>query len=246
MPKDEIDVSVIMINTEKLETKVIVAVDVANFDAALALSDQLDPAQCRLKVGKELFTRCGPRVVEAIQSKGFDVFLDLKFHDIPNTVAQAVHAAADMGVWMVNVHTLGGVKMLEAAKQVLSKHNLPTLLIGVTILTSMGPDDVKALGFPTSIESITTNLAGLADLSGLDGIVCSAADIAFLKAALPSTGLKFVTPGIRFKDMNDDQTRIMTPEAALAAGSDYLVIGRPVTQAQSPINVVQSINSIYQ
>lgn len=223
------------------QTPIIVAFDFSTAQAALALADQLDPNLCRIKVGKELFTRCGPQVVEQLQNKGFDVFLDLKFHDIPNTTAMAVKAAADLGVWMVNVHCLGGTRMMAACREVLEQHAGPKpLLIGVTVLTSLEQSDLAELGLTATPEQQVLRLARLAASTGLDGLVCSAREAALLKAGHPQ--LQLVTPGIRPAGSSvDDQKRVLTPSMAREAGSDYLVIGRPITQAAQPAQVLAHI-----
>ena len=220
---------------------IIVALDFPNADAALALAAQLDPAQCRVKVGKELFTRCGPSIVEALQAKGFDVFLDLKFHDIPNTTAMAVKAAAEMGVWMVNVHCSGGLRMMAACRNELDKlSGAKPLLIGVTVLTSMEREDLSGIGLDVEPQTQVLRLAGLAQQAGMDGLVCSAQEASVLKVAHPQ--LQLVTPGIRpAGSAEDDQRRILTPSQALQAGSDYLVIGRPIGQAASPQQALAAV-----
>ena len=220
---------------------IIVALDFPNADAALALAAQLDPAQCRVKVGKELFTRCGPSIVEALQAKGFDVFLDLKFHDIPNTTAMAVKAAAEMGVWMVNVHCSGGLRMMAACRNELDKLNgAKPLLIGVTVLTSMEREDLSGIGLDVEPKTQVLRLAGLAQQAGMDGLVCSAQEASVLKVAHPQ--LQLVTPGIRpAGSAEDDQRRILTPSQALQAGSDYLVIGRPISQAANPQQALAAV-----
>lgn len=219
---------------------VVVALDFPDAGTALALADKLDPALCRVKVGKELFTRAGPDLVRQLGDAGFDVFLDLKFHDIPNTVAGAVAAAADLGVWMVNVHASGGRAMLEAARRALPE-NGDTLLIAVTVLTSMGPEDLAEINIQASPEQQVMTLATLTRDCGLDGVVCSAQETPQLRQALGDDFI-LVTPGIRpAGDNADDQKRIMTPAAAIAGGSNYLVIGRPVTQAGDPTAKLRAI-----
>jgi len=219
---------------------IIVALDFPDAASALALSERLDPDQCRVKVGKELFTRSGPELVCNLGSMGFEVFLDLKYHDIPNTVAGAVSAAADLGVWMVNVHASGGRAMMEAARKALPA-NSETLLIAVTVLTSMGNEDLQALNISASTEEQVITLATLAKESEMDGVVCSAMETPVLNAAL-GDDFVLVTPGIRpAGDSVDDQKRIMTPAKAMVSGSHYLVIGRPVTQADDPAEKLQSI-----
>ncbi|TVP59808.1 MAG: orotidine-5'-phosphate decarboxylase [Halomonadaceae bacterium] len=221
---------------------IIVALDFADRMAALQLVDQLDPQRCRLKVGKEMFTRYGPGFVEALHTRGFQVFLDLKFHDIPNTTAAAVAAAADMGVWMVNVHASGGQKMMEACVERLSSYGQTRpKLIGVTVLTSMLQADLAAIGWQESPADTVLRLATLASNSGLDGVVCSAQEAALLREHLGAY-FALVTPGIRpsFATAGDQQ-RIMSPAAAMAAGSHYLVIGRPITQADDPMGALARI-----
>jgi orotidine-5'-phosphate decarboxylase len=216
------------------QTPIVVALDFSSRAAALNLAAQLDPALCRVKVGKELFTRCGPAVVEDLQAKGFEVFLDLKFHDIPNTTAMAVKAAAELGVWMVNVHCSGGLRMLSACREELDKlQGQRPLLIGVTVLTSMEQADLAGIGLDLPPQQQVLRLAGLAAQAGLDGLVCSAQEAQVLKQAHPQ--LQLVTPGIRpAGSAADDQKRILTPAQAMAAGADFLVIGRPISQAADP------------
>lgn len=222
--------------------KIIIALDFDNQDAALALAKQLNSQQCRVKVGKELFTCCGPSIVEALHKLGFEVFLDLKFHDIPNTVAKAVKAAADMGVWMVNVHASGGFEMMKAAKEILDNcTGKRPLLIAVTVLTSMSAEDLALIGFDISPQQLVRRLAALAQKAGLDGVVCSSQEANMLKTSLGNDFL-LITPGIRPRNADaGDQKRIMTPIEALQAGSDYLVIGRPITQSSSPLKALESI-----
>ncbi len=220
----------------------IIALDYPDATQALAMADRLDPKLCRVKVGKELFTTAGPAVVEALQRKGFDVFLDLKFHDIPNTTSKAVLAAARLGVWMVNVHASGGRRMMEACREVLEQSSLDKApqLIAVTVLTSMGSEDLVELGLPSAEEQVL-KLARLAKYSGMDGVVCSAMEAPMLNAELGSR-FKLVTPGIRPAGFaSGDQRRIVTPEQAMRDGSDYLVVGRPVTQADQPVKVLEDI-----
>ncbi|MCK7578954.1 MAG: orotidine-5'-phosphate decarboxylase [Chromatiales bacterium] len=220
---------------------IIVALDFAGEAPALALAERLDPARCRLKVGKELFTRLGPAFVERLQRLGFEIFLDLKFHDIPNTVASACAAAADLGVWMVNVHVSGGRAMMEAARERLSQYEHPPLLIGVTVLTSLDRADLDAIGCPGEPRERVLALASLAHEAGLDGIVCSPLEAGPVRAAL-GKGFRLVTPGVRPAGAaSGDQKRIMTPAEALTAGADYLVIGRPITQASDPLSVIDEI-----
>ncbi|MFO8046461.1 MAG: orotidine-5'-phosphate decarboxylase [Halomonas sp.] len=225
------------------DSPLIIALDYASLDAALCMADSLDPARCRLKVGKELFTRSGPDVVDALHGRGFEVFLDLKFHDIPNTVAGAVQAAAEQGVWMVNVHAAGGRRMMEAAKERLQRHGLSTRLIAVTVLTSMEAEDLAEVGVSVTPAEQVERLALLASRSGMDGVVCSAQESARLRG-LCGEGFLKVTPGIRpsFAQAGD-QRRVMTPRDALAAGSTHLVVGRPVTQAKDPMTALAAIEA---
>ncbi|MGP5308325.1 orotidine-5'-phosphate decarboxylase [Vreelandella alkaliphila] len=225
------------------DTPLIIALDYSSLDAALCMADQLDPKRCRVKVGKELFTRSGPAVLEALHGRGFEIFLDLKFHDIPNTVAGAVQAAAEQGVWMVNVHASGGRKMMETAAKRLDDHGLSTHLIAVTVLTSMQAEDLHEVGIAATPEEHVLRLAALTQQSGLGGVVCSAQEAAQIKALCGNDFLK-VTPGIRpsFAAANDQQ-RIMTPSDAMRVGSTHLVIGRPVTQAQEPMMALAAIEA---
>jgi orotidine-5'-phosphate decarboxylase len=227
-----------------LDPKVVVALDFDKKADALSFVDKVQPSDCRLKVGKEMFTYFGPEFVKLLTGKGFDVFLDLKFHDIPNTVAKAVSASADLGVWMVNVHASGGSKMMVAAKEALAsyKQDAP-LLIGVTVLTSMGQDDLLGLGITKTPAEQVMALATLANNSGLDGVVCSAWEAGALKKT-QGNGFKLITPGIRpVGSSTDDQKRIMTPKQAIDVGVDYLVIGRPITKSEDPQSVLESINA---
>ncbi|WP_447928564.1 orotidine-5'-phosphate decarboxylase [Vreelandella sp. EE27] len=225
------------------DSPLIIALDYPSLDQALCMADQLDPARCRVKVGKELFTRSGPAVLEALHGRGFEVFLDLKFHDIPNTVAAAVQAAAEQGVWMVNVHASGGQSMMRAAADRLKANGLETHLIAVTVLTSMQSDELLDIGVMGGLDEQVMRLAGLAQKSGLAGVVCSAHEAKAIKKACGDAYLK-VTPGIRprFAAANDQQ-RIMTPREALEAGSTHLVVGRPVTQAESPMDALDEIEA---
>jgi orotidine-5'-phosphate decarboxylase len=232
-----------MTGVESTGSRVIVALDYPDAASALQLVAGLSPDLCRLKVGKELFTRAGPQLVEELASRGFDVFLDLKFHDIPNTVASACHAAADLGVWMVNVHALGGERMLLAAREGIERAKHTPLLIAVTILTSMDVQDLAAVGLSGTPEDNVLRLATLAHQSGLDGVVCSSRETGILRDRL-GPDFRLITPGIRpAGSQADDQRRVMTPADAINAGSSYLVIGRPVTQADDPVSVLRTINS---
>lgn len=224
------------------DPKILVPLDFHDAATALAFVDQVSPDLCGLKVGKELFTVAGPQLVQALVAKGFRVFLDLKFHDIPNTVAQAVKAAASLGVWMVNVHASGGSKMMRAAREAIADVPHRPLLIAVTVLTSMDGADLAEVGMAEPAVQVPL-LARLALDCGLDGVVCSAQEASVLKK-LCGQNFKLITPGIRpAGSASGDQSRIMTPEAAIAAGSDYLVIGRPITQSANPVATLQSINA---
>jgi len=228
---------------ERAEPRVIVALDYPDRAPALALVERLEPGSCRLKVGKELFTRAGPKLVEALVAGGFEVFLDLKFHDIPNTVASACHAAADLGVWMLNVHALGGERMLLAAREGCARAAHSPLLVAVTILTSMDSGDLEAVGLAGSPEDNVLRLAGLVQRCGLNGVVCSSRETALLRERF-GPDFTLVTPGIRpAGSRQDDQRRVLTPREAVDNGASYLVIGRPVTQADDPVGVLRTINS---
>ncbi|MGO1246126.1 MAG: orotidine-5'-phosphate decarboxylase [Oceanisphaera sp.] len=225
------------------DPKILIALDFADKQQAMALINQLDPAHCRLKVGKEMFTLFGPEFVRTLVNSGFDVFLDLKFHDIPNTVAKAVAAAAELGVWMVNVHASGGERMMSAAKEALVPYGEQApLLIAVTVLTSMTGDELAQIGVSRSPAEQVLALARLTRDAGLEGVVCSAQEASLLKSDL-GHDFKLITPGIRPAGVDaGDQRRIMTPEQALTAGSDYLVIGRPITKAVNPAQALADIN----
>lgn len=222
---------------------ILVALDYDNKNHALQLIDQLDPNMCRLKVGKEMFTLFGPQLVKDIHERGFDLFLDLKFHDIPNTVAKAVAAAAELGVWMTNVHASGGLAMMEAAKKALEPYGKEApMLIAVTVLTSMSDDDLKLIGIDVPAFEHVQRLAKLTKQAELDGVVCSAQEASVLKSLL-GQDFKLITPGIRPVGSDvGDQHRVMTPPEALAAGADYLVIGRPITKATDPLAALQAIH----
>lgn len=222
-------------------SRIIVALDFDREADALALVERLEPSRCRLKVGKEMFTRSGPLLVEKLVARGYDVFLDLKFHDIPNTVAGACRSAADLGVWMINVHALGGKKMMAAAREALDKSDNRPLLIGVTILTSMGDEDIAQVGLSGTPADNVRRLALLAEEAGLDGVVCSPREVAMLRESI-QPDFKLITPGIRPAwAEKGDQTRITTPADALRLGSDYLVIGRPITGAPDPLQALARI-----
>lgn len=224
-------------------SRIIVALDFPDKDTALALASHLDPSACRVKIGKELFTRAGPDLVEKLILDGFDVFLDLKYHDIPNTVASACAAAADLGVWMVNVHASGGRKMMLAAADKLAGHSHRPLLIAVTVLTSMDAGDLQEIGVNVTPEQQVIRLAKLTRESGLDGVVCSSKEVTSLRAEM-GEGFALVTPGIRPVGADQqDQVRIATPGQAVLNGSDYLVIGRPITQAEDPLQALHAIQA---
>ncbi len=221
---------------------VIVALDYPDAESALALAERLSPSLCRLKVGKELFTRSGAPLVELLQQRGFEVFLDLKFHDIPNTVAGAVRSAADIGVWMVNVHASGGRRMMEAAAAALQGFARPPILIAVTVLTSMSDDDLRELGYRETAAQRVARLAALTADCGLDGVVCSAMEAPQLRRD-QGEGFCLVTPGIRLAgDAAGDQRRVLTPSDAVANGADYLVIGRSITAAADPLAALQRVH----
>jgi len=231
----------IPIQEAKIDAKIIIALDFKDEATTLALVEQLEPSLCKLKVGKELFVRCGPSLVTKLINKGFDVFLDLKFYDIPNTVAAACQAAADMGVWMVNVHASGGRKMMEAAASAIANSQHKPLLIGVTVLTSLSRQDISETGLDIEPADQVLRLAKLTQNSGLDGIVCSPLEVALLREKLDN---KFclVTPGVRpAGSAIGDQHRVMTPSEALSQGSDYLVIGRPITASPDPVKALRAI-----
>lgn len=230
-------------SADKKDPRVIVALDYASAAEALVLAGRLDPALCKVKVGKELFTAAGPALVGNLVQRGFSVFLDLKFHDIPNTVAAACKAAAGLGVWMINVHAGGGRAMMQAAREALSGVNHAPKLIAVTVLTSLGAEDLRELGHAEAPQALAERLARLAAASGMDGVVCSAQEAPALRRAC-GAAFCLVTPGIRLAGAaQDDQKRIVTPAAAIASGADYLVIGRPITRAADPLAVLRAINA---
>lgn len=230
------------------DPRVIVALDFADPLRALGFADRLDPSQCALKVGKELFVVAGPELVRWLLMRGFRIFLDLKFHDIPSTVARACAAATRLGVWMVNVHASGGPAMLNAARHAVDETaaamgRRPPLLIAVTVLTSLDDAELAALRMPADASGQAVHLATLAAGAGLDGVVCSAVEAPRMRASLPS-GFRLVTPGIRPSgSAADDQARISTPQGAIVNGADYLVIGRPITQAPDPVAALHGINA---
>ncbi len=225
------------------DPRVIVALDYPDAKGALALAGRLDPKSCRLKVGKELYTAAGPALVSRLVQSGFGVFLDLKYHDIPNTVAGACAAAAGLGVWMINVHALGGRAMMSAAREALAGTARPPKLIAVTVLTSMGAGELTEVGIAGSPRDAVSRLARLAQACGLDGVVCSPQEAAMLRQEC-GKAFALVTPGIRPAEAGkDDQQRIATPRQAIADGADYLVIGRPITRAPDPLAALHAINA---
>jgi len=223
--------------------RVIVALDMDDDSKVMQLVEQLDPSQCRLKIGKELFTLYGPDLVRKVQDKGFEVFLDLKFHDIPNTVNKAVRAACALKVWMLTVHASGGAEMLKAARAAVAESDHKTLLVAVTVLTSMGEEDLQGLGIDRPVKEQVLRLASLAQECDMDGVVCSAQEAEELRKLLRKDFV-LVTPGIRPSgDLAQDQKRVVTPAQAIKNGSSYLVIGRPITQAQRPVQRLAAINA---
>ena len=229
------------LDTKSNDSKIIVALDYADATSALNLAAKLDPNLCKLKVGKELFTAAGPTLIEQLVKKQFKVFLDLKFHDIPTTVAKACQAASNLGVWMLNVHACGGAAMMQAALEGVNKSNHQPFLIAVTVLTSMDQSTLTSVGVSQKLDQQVLNLAKLSQLSGLHGVVCSGLEARLLKQNLPNDFL-LVTPGIRPSTANlDDQNRVLTPSQALNMGASYLVIGRPITQAADPIVALMAI-----
>lgn len=236
-----------MYSPQASDSPILVALDYDNLDSALSFVDQIDPRSCRLKVGKEMFTLFGPPLVRNLHKRGFELFLDLKFHDIPNTTARAVAAAADLGVWMVNVHASGGARMMDAAREALVSFGEDApLLIAVTVLTSMEKDDLKEIGIDSTPAEHAERLASLTRQCGLDGVVCSAHEAMRLKQVM-GTDFCLVTPGIRPQGSEaGDQRRIMTPQQAKQAGANYMVIGRPVTQASDPVAALNGILSSLQ
>ena len=222
-----------------MENKIIIPLDL-EYSSAVDIAKRLNPDICRLKIGSQLFTSSGPNIIHEINNLGFDIFLDLKFHDIPNTVYEAVRSASDLGVWMINVHASGGAKMLEASKKALESNNSPTILIAVTFLTSLSEESLTELGL-SNLNQHISRLAGLAYDCGLDGVVCAASDTQSIKKNFGKDFLA-VTPGIRPSwSKNDDQSRISTPSEAMKNGSDFLVIGRPITASKNPIEALEKI-----
>ena len=227
------------------KSRVIVSLDFPDAKQAIEFCHKIDPIHCKIKIGKELFTAEGPKLIEKLRALDFEIFLDLKYHDIPNTVANACRVAADLDVWMLNIHAAGGRNMMEAAYESLTKSRRsknPPLLIAVTLLTSISSDDLLELGITKSVEDQVLLLSKLAKSSGLDGVVCSGIEVSKLRHEL-GKDFCLVTPGIRLDDLNsDDQKRIMSPHDAIKAGSNYLVIGRPITGTSNPADILKSIN----
>ena len=222
-----------------MTNRIIIPLDM-EYTSAVSIADKLDPNICRLKVGNQLFTSSGPKIIKTLHDKGFEIFLDLKFHDIPNTVYESVRSAANLGVWMINVHASGGSKMLDASKKALEGFDKPPLLIGVTILTSISEEILTEIGF-NNLDKQVMRLTKLAERSGLDGVVCAASDASKVKQTCGESFLT-VTPGIRPRDADlNDQSRTSTPKEAIANGSDFLVIGRPITGSEDPTNALENI-----
>lgn len=225
------------------DPKIIVALDFPASNQAMSFVDRLDPSLCKLKVGFELFVAEGPAFVAALVGSGYDVFLDLKFHDIPNTVASACKVASRLGVWMINVHASGGQRMMEAAREAIAQESRPPKLIAVTVLTSMDDEDMRSIQVPVSAREQALHLSHLAKQSGLDGVVCSAQEVEDMKK-INGEHFLAVTPGIRPKgSAQGDQKRIVTPEDAFSMGSDYLVMGRPITGAEDPVGVLKQLDA---
>lgn len=222
-------------------SKIIVALDFESLKETEDFLKKVKGQNCRVKVGKELFTNEGPNVIKLIQQYGFEIFLDLKFHDIPNTVSRAIKASCNLGVWMVNVHASGGKQMLLAAREAVDSSSNKPILIAVTILTSYDNSSYQELGFKNNLLDQIACLTTLSENSGMDGIVCSANDIPSIKP-LVKEKFQFVTPGIRLANSNDDQKRVTTPEDAITQGSNYLVIGRPITSSEDPAALIEKIN----
>ena len=222
-----------------MTNRIIIPLDM-EYTSAVSIADKLDPNICRLKVGNQLFTSSGPKIVKTLHDKGFEIFLDLKFHDIPNTVYESVRSAANLGVWMINVHASGGSKMLDASRKALEGFDKPPLLVGVTILTSISEEILTEIGF-NNLDKQVMRLTKLAQRSGLDGVVCAASDASKVKQTCGESFLT-VTPGIRPRDADlNDQSRTSTPKEAIANGSDFLVIGRPITGSEDPTNALENI-----
>ena len=222
-----------------MDNRVIIPLDL-EYSAAIDMASNFDPSNCRLKIGSQLFTSSGPKIIKELDFKGFEIFLDLKFHDIPNTVYEAVRSAADLGVWMINVHASGGKNMLEASKNALIDFDEPPLLIAVTLLTSLSENSIQEIGLNNLSEQVL-RLAKLSHECELDGVVCASSDTVIIKKEF---GKEFitVTPGIRPDQSNlNDQSRVSTPSEAVKNGSDFLVIGRPITESDDPAGALKDI-----
>ena len=226
------------VNSSFDNNRIIVALDYNDKKQALALLKKLDPSYCRLKIGKQLFTKYGPSIVEELQKMNFEIFLDLKFHDIPITVYKACSEAYKLGVWMLNIHLLGGKDMVLAAKEARDMVNKKSKIIGVTLLTSHNQEGMAHLGMNTR-EDIVKSLSIIANDAKIDGVVCSPGDISSINTS--KNNLEFITPGIRLSDASNDHSKIYTPSTALELGSSYLVIGRPITEAKDPMSIVEQI-----
>ena len=226
------------VNSNFDSNKIIVALDYNNKEQALELSEKLDPSYCRLKIGNQLFTKYGPKIVDELHAMNFEIFLDLKFHDIPITVYKACMEAYKLGIWMLNVHLLGGKEMVSAAKEARDMVNKKSKIIGVTLLTSHNEESMSHLGMNTRAD-IVKKLSVIASDSKIDGVVCSPGDISSINTSKNS--LEFITPGIRLSDDSNDHSKIYTPSIALDLGSSYLVIGRPITEAKDPMSIVEKI-----
>ncbi len=227
-----------IVNSNTDNNKIIIALDYNDKRHALKLSEELDPSYCRLKVGKQLFTKYGPSIVNDLQKMNFEIFLDLKFHDIPATVYKACSEAYNLGIWMLNVHLLGGKEMVTAAREARDAVNKKSKIIGVTLLTSHSKDSMAHLGMNTR-EEIVKSLSMIASDAKIDGVVCSPGDISFINTS--KNNLEFITPGIRLSDKSNDHSKVYTPNIALELGSSYLIIGRPITEAKDPMSIVEQI-----
>jgi len=231
-----------MLSDHKKNSKIIVALDYSNKNDAISLANQLHPSLCNLKVGLQLFVSCGPEVIQDLHKLGYNIFLDLKFHDITNTVVKSCLAAAKLGVWMVNIHSSGGGKMMLQTMKVMKQNNHRTLVLGVTMLTSIDENEMKEIGYKNSMEQQVLQMAEMSYRSNLNGIVCSAKESKIVKSRFPDNFL-CVCPGIRsIDDSKNDQKRIMTPRMAFENGADYIVVGRPITESENPLETLKSIN----
>ena len=223
-----------------MDSQIIVALDMDQ-KSALELANKIDPQDCKVKVGSQLFTESGPKVIKELKNLGFEIFLDLKFHDIPNTVRKAVEIAIEMGVWMLNVHSLGGKEMLKAAYEAKETASIKPILIGVTMLTSLDNKSIKQVGLQMNIEDQVLLLTNLCKEEGLDGVVCSPNELVLLRENVNKDFL-LVTPGIRSpKTENHDQKRISTVTEAIKRGANYVVIGREITTDVDPNKKIKKI-----